>query len=741
MKKNEIASPEISTIQLPTGEKIEFNYNETQRKDLKGGYGLKSIIIKNAKLERDSKIELTQSYFVKNVIKTPSNQTEDLWSRLCLTGIQKFGKSDAISEKPYQFDYYTGTDNTENFVPPLFFHARDPWGFYNGDYSGASLNNFLSDATPLKEWRGLCTYYQSHYVDQLREIFSTRCKQNYATNGLLKSYTTSDGQTVGYKYSQNMVNWTSDFDLVGGVHVSEVNVNTGADGSQKLTRYSYTLPGGRSSLWGVEPPRFITRVRRQHWVINPWIYPVKFQGINLSEEISKAPSGKLLENVGEIFLRYLYNKFFGVSPLAIAEKIIDFTSQPNVPPNTYFFHRDPINYSNPLPSQFSRVVVRTSAIDNGIESENGWTEYEFTSDLDFPPIIPIVYPGNPNFNPHFFSQSQRSYPWMYGLPKSIKVYRSNLSSLLHETINIFENKLTYNSKFDNAMISYNCYPVTFVSKRIDQYHTLQPEISSNFTHESIPDMLYLDNIYVEAGYPLLKQTIEKSNLDGIQLSSINDFEYNLRGLLKLQKTTNSNGKEIIKKTYYYDDFYQSATRPDNIFTKLYDQNRGSIPIATETWQLNVAGQTANLISSQIFEYGQIANGDLRLLNEYEYESEMPENVNVIKEFSYVIPPPIVRNPSYFKLKNQIIYNNRGVAVQFKNPTYGKSNSLIFAYDQQKPIATINNASADEVAYTSFETDEKNNWEYSLSRIIADDLAVTGKKCLQLGMDYTSVMTK
>ncbi len=229
IKKNTLITNEIKSVTLPTSEKIEFNYNSSARKDILGAYGMNDIVIKNANLKRINRFVFNQSYFVKNEMKIPVDVSEEKWSRLCLLSLQRMGETDAFKEEPYVFNYYLGTNNFENFVPPVFFHAKDPWGYYNGDMCGVVVNRFLDkDATSLADWIKLCTYNQNHYPYSEYEI-TANCKTNYAANGLLKSYVNPLGGITEYEYDQNKTRPSSGMAsdvIAGGVHVSRVFKST-----------------------------------------------------------------------------------------------------------------------------------------------------------------------------------------------------------------------------------------------------------------------------------------------------------------------------------------------------------------------------------------------------------------------------------------------------------------------------------------------------------------------------------
>lgn len=754
IKKSTLITKEIKTIKFSTNERIEFSYN-VSRKDVQGGYGLTDITIKKFNEERINRFILSQSYFVKNEIKIPANANEEKWSRFCLTSLKKLGKTDQLYEPPHLFTYFLGTNNSENFVAPVFFHAQDPWGYYNGDNCGVTVNNFLDkDATSLSDWIKLCTYNQNHYPYNEYEI-TNKCKTNYASNGLLKKYNNPYGGVVEFEYEQNKSRPPSGSGvdvIVGGVHVSKVLKSSIGDTEKQIIEYSYTLSDGTSSLWGVEQPRCETKITKHFkaetggGLCYTWKYPGIYQGKDYSIDGS-APLYSFINSLANYAISsgasYLMGTTYGSGSVGIAtlivytiEAIVSCVSSGEGTYSTYNFSKYPNNFLNPLPAQYSRVIVKNSST-NPSAPKIGKTEYEFTSDKDFVPLVPIAKSTDVGFNPFFFTQTHRSYIWMYGLPKSIKEFRYDpVSEKKVKEIENFYIPVTWNSHDDISLTSCNCSPVYLDSKKVDDYYSLANNITANFTSTSIPNKLYVDFCYVEAGYPQLTKTVETNyNSNGDNITNVINYEYNSGGLLKAQKAFDSKGTLVNKKIYYHNEFYDPATRPNNIFTQLFDQNRGNIPIATETWQTKSPGTTEELISSEIFEYGSVPNGDYHMLKKYAFESGVPVSKDIILEFSTTNPPQIVRNSTYIKQKEQIIYNEAGLASQINDVGKNKKATIIYGYDNQYVISSIINANTDEISYSSFETPEKNNWEYDNSRVVSNASCITGNKCFQLDWDF------
>jgi hypothetical protein len=155
-------------------------------------------------------------------------------------------------EEPYHFDYYTGSNNPDDIVPPSFSHLKDIWGFYNGDNSRDASNNPIAATKPLielsnTELRRLC------FLDNNSALI-LNAKSGYAKNGLLKEIRYPTGGSLTYEYAQNegVLNGTTT--MMAGVHVSKTKLIDGGFSNDCnnpiVTNYTYNLDGSNeSSLW------------------------------------------------------------------------------------------------------------------------------------------------------------------------------------------------------------------------------------------------------------------------------------------------------------------------------------------------------------------------------------------------------------------------------------------------------------------------------------------------------------
>lgn len=80
-------------------------------------------------------------------------------------------------------------------------------------------------------------------------------------------------------------------------------------------------------------------------------------------------------------------------------------------------------------------------------------------------------------------------------------------------------------------------------------------------------------------------------------------------------------------------------------------------------------------------------------------------------------------------EKMIKYDSRGNLLEYKSRN-GLTNSLLWGYNFSSPIASVSNASLENIAFSSFETDDKGNWVYETDGAIVED-GVTGNKSFSL----------
>ena len=256
---------DIDSIMMPDGHKVSFIYGAS-RFDMNGEKALSSVDISYSGRPLSSYL-LKTSYFIKNRYGTPTTNYQKAISRLCLMSVQKIGVDLKEDSPPYIFDYYVGSNTTDDFVPPAYFYAKDVWGYYNGNsntgFHNESINlGYIWGASLSVESDGNAKMQGLCYMNQSNT--SGHCvlnpKAGYAKNGLLRQIIYPTGGTLTYDYAQNsgILPNTSTAINVGGVHVASTSSTDGGNSNgcntAITTQYSYVTATGASSLWGIETP-------------------------------------------------------------------------------------------------------------------------------------------------------------------------------------------------------------------------------------------------------------------------------------------------------------------------------------------------------------------------------------------------------------------------------------------------------------------------------------------------------
>ncbi len=150
---------EIKNIVMPDGHNVAFNYG-ADRADLSGERALASIDITYQGRYLSRHQLTTRLFYFEPVWYSCYRLSEKGSPPLFVIG-EKTGVDLKDDSPPYKFDYYTGSNNPDDVVPPAFSFAHDIWGFYNGtnskDYSSNPMSPLDVQFHPSNsQCRGLC---------------------------------------------------------------------------------------------------------------------------------------------------------------------------------------------------------------------------------------------------------------------------------------------------------------------------------------------------------------------------------------------------------------------------------------------------------------------------------------------------------------------------------------------------------------------------------------------------------
>lgn len=722
----------LKNILLPDGHKVEVSYNEfSDRYDVPTDRTILQIKVLYNNEEINS-YSMNYGYFLRREIKDYNDYivpVDRRFTRLCLTSVQKNG--DGISEPPYQFEYYTGAGSTDltDLVPPFDCMAQDHWGYYNK----SNLVD-VEEPNPSKEILKDLILNNATY----RQVSSGAAKF-----GLLKSVEMPLGGKLTFDYEQND---SKDADnpsvtkVAGGIRVFKTTVSDGVSSSNDIvTQYNYKLADGSTSGWGYEAPTYLNRREIKIWNASTMQGYTKEGALkgDIATTISKLAANNV---VGSAFSASVKAAFkaakieAGVqtaaaqaaNPLAktikafpmplplsiyaswVMGKMIDgifllFNPTDYLWSNSYSF--TPFEMQNPIGINYSRVEVKNISVPGGV----GKVVNEFTVPANVRSEIPqFVMP---------YSQKQRFASWKYGLPLKTLIYDQN-GNLQKEQINTY---------------SIIANTITNDNNKSSKVEVVRPESAwCELTNSS--NNFPLTDFSWEYYYPLtgraeLLSSIEK-NYSPTGIISQNEMttNYNSDFLNKVTSTTKSNGDVIMVKNYYTNDYNNISTA----IQEMKARNILTVPISNETWLTKPSGNEY-LLDATVNEYSVLANGEIKIQKIYKLETKQPLLKTIIGEQS---PTVLVRNSTYFKEQMSFSYDNDGLLLETTTPEL-KVSTKIYDYNDRMVTAEIVNAAKSEVAYSSFETDQKAGWDYDQANVLAGD-NVTGKKYFHFPLTNVSI---
>jgi len=187
-----------------------------------------------------------------------------------------------------------------------------------------------------------------------------------------------------------------------------------------------------------------------------------------------------------------------------------------------------------------------------------------------------------------------------------------------------------------------------------------------------------------------------------------NYDYNTNGQLKNKTEYSSTGNEIITKFSYPTDTSSAGQNNPSVLQAMLNRNLITPILNTLTYMPGLIPRQYEQRSGRNVEYRDFG-GKLLPAKIYDLEfGPVDESYRLREEIK-----------SYSANGNPIEVVGRGRSTK----------SFIWGYDDRYMIAQVQNASAADVAYTGFESDEKGNWSYtSVPSVLS---AYTGQRCYNL----------
>lgn len=743
-------SKRLTSIILPNGGVVNFTYNSIARIDLPGENALSKVeyYLKGKKIRT---YELVHGYFFKTSIR-PYNYSfssyEAKFARLCLLSVQKSGTGDDnAAEPPYTFEYYTGnagkTGTSDDMVPAQNFLSQDHWGYYNGNNSGLSLtddHDFLSDE-------------RTQYFKAVLPQYKTP-KSGYAKNGLLWKVNYPTGGYLEYIYQQNVPPQNllpgGYPQVTGGVSVSETILYDGNEVSKNIiTDYDYKTASGVSSRWGDEKPsyysfsvnKFDLKFSRLVNSKPGLLYPEMGTSSDFAKILGKALISAAIGYAVQVAITSAINAIWesaagSIIPVvnivlfvySITKLLIEFLTP--LWSHRFILSNNNNAMANPLPGSYSSVEVRA----NSPTGYNGKTVYQFTDLTDYAAISPTIsWP---------YVQSQRLASWAYGLPKKVTVYDKN-NQVVSEGGNNY-NYITAQLANQNNF-NCNCATVYHESQKSGKWEDYQ------YTSFTLGRYLWMTPLryFPFTGRTDMVSSTEKSFTNGslYYTTSTNVITDPMTLLQKGKIIQKDKNTLLISLSYFPTDFNITG----GAIEKLKQNNAIHIPVSTETWQMKVnplqsPTYTLELLDASVTEFSVYTFGtspntrqEVKPYRTYRLKSKTPVSLATIGMHN---PNTLLRVPSLYKIKAEMVYDNDGNLVQ----TTSDDNVMSFIndYTSRYVTASVANASYSDIGYAGFESDGTGSWTYN-SAFIKSTYSITGAKSFQIGYDpvigSTSVITR
>lgn len=610
----EITFPDNST-------KISLMYNDSELVDLPGEKALKQIVVKKD-TEIISGYQFGYEYFFKDSSRA-FNYTfapVDLkYARLCLKDVRKTGKFN-MPDVPYVFSYYNKVGLKS--MPGRTLQCPDHWGYCNdvaieqdysnGDQAGSSIKLLVnSDLNHRKVDVG-----------------------GKSMLGALKTIQFPTGGKLLYEYENNNAFFNSASVLSGGIRVSRTTVYDMVDTSKKLIKeYKYVNVDGTTSGWGYEVPIY-REVSNIQLVVPPSQYGYKsgnyVYGAALSSAIRPIVNNMAAAGVGGLA---------GIGSMVIQQLgfalviaiVIDITTPAPTTKIILTTNTQDISAHNSKFNQLPHLYKRVEVLEGTSANNLGKRVYEFTSADDFPLAVPTL--SQP------YSQKSRCLPWVYGLVKK-------------------EQEISKGNKIVSEKI-YSYAPQTTVAGNGNI--AWKPKKMLMCPEGEYANYFSVIEFYSETYQPLYGRTdllsITNKTYDSIGNFSqtLTSFIYNPTNLLPAKTSVvNSIGDTIQTRTYYPQD-YTGATFP--VLKALKDANCLSLPVATETWQLNPGSQ--KMLNSSLTEYKFNPAPDIKLEQVQFLESDAPLSAATAGAFN---PGQLNRIPTLVKKQQVVNYDDFGNLV-------------------------------------------------------------------------------
>ncbi|MFB6456872.1 hypothetical protein ACE38W_16495 [Chitinophaga sp. Hz27] len=351
--------------------------------------------------------------------------------------------------------------------------------------------------------------------------------------------------------------------------------------------------------------------------------------------------------------------------------------------------------------------VRETAVDLNTGATTGYTDYQYTTNVDDLTTGPSY--TSPPYPPI------RSFDWLRGKLELKKVYKLDNSTptLVMEERHFFSN-LKSKAKIEGEAFYQYRYA-----------HGVGPLNPDSALLLFQGDIKHVRFTYDEANVTEDKVILKEYTADGSAVVKEMRMTYDDDTYLETETQSFDSDGTRLRTVTKYPGNYKGITATDNISEGVKTlQNKFMLakPVEQVVFQL-LPGQQERVMTASFNSYYP---GTGYPFEKYKTENEGPLSVF---DINAVVNGKVNYDTAY---KKQVIYDSYDIKGRINQTHLAnmESHSYIWGYNNEYPIADITNASIDEVAYTSFEDDGTGNWSF-IGAPVTDVSAPTGSKCFQL----------
>lgn len=720
--KQFIRKPVLRTI---TGDNVTISFKGSgeARSDMPdymgGSRSLEAIIIKTRNGVELRTFIFQYGYFTSADYNTTAvldiaGFAEVAGKRMFLKSITE--QNGEISLPPYEFSY------NEMALPSRFSTAQDYWGYYNGRNNGPRLMPkipalaFYPWSPEFNETNKILPVYGSFLNNDGAD---RRIDSNFSQAGILIKIKYPSGGSTTYDYEQNTAA-PSQLNIYGGMIPPDME-----DKVYNLSSISAPLPDYPpyplyfSGTLQIKDPA--TRVRVTPQLANCSTNPVA--SCKLMVSIRSISSGQIVATFNTTLVRDL--------PLQKGKYLIEVSvngSSNDVPPyfNLNFQwgeRRDSLNMlvggvrvrkivsrdgvNNTISRSFSYLKESSMESSGIIEGCPSYKVHDLNSEMELfrqyyvsNSILPLTADGKTVRYGHvteYYDSAKTSFKTSYTFSSGITepfYFARALTGAPRTTWNWQNNLLSKKQVYEKTsagafriIAAEENFSKTY-KPEMDLYGLYGPQIIPYHiaTEWHLPDSVTSFHYSYAAGTPELLRS-------GVK------YFYNHTFLPSVTRTSNSKGEIIDSRTWYPVDYNQNASV---FISSLYGKRIWTVPVKQET---SINGK---LISGGVITY----NNNGLPLQGYAYENASVPDTS-IHNASQIIP-------ANYKWRSAFAYDSRN---HLKQVSSYKNGPGIYIWDHQLnayngtlmndvPVAVIQNADSNSVAYTSFENHGKGNWDYS-----------------------------